>query len=412
MGYKQKGLRFAGASLTAICLLALGAGAAAALTSGASANTPDCTATPGGGNLCVLNPTAANAFVAAGSATMTVARDLVVNSSSAGAASASDGSSVSAAAIGGPGGFSTSNGGSFSPTPVHIAAQPDPFAGATVAHGSCSGGSALTVLSGSQSANAGTYSTLGAGGTGTLNLNPGVYTITTSFGNTSGGTITGTGVTLYFCAGAGLSLGGTSSTTLSSPTGSSGFVIFFDPTSTGSFTTDAIKGQLVGAVYAKSASLQLHNLSVEGDVVADTVNNHSGGVVTITSGPTPPPPTTTTTTTTKTTTTTATTTTATTTTTPTTTTTATTTTTPTTTTTATTTTTPTPTPTTTTAPFIPPAVTTTTAKKKPPVKKLLAAKKVVHKKAVKKPVQKKAVKHVTKKAKVAVPVVKAAHFTG
>jgi hypothetical protein len=37
---------------------------------------------------------------------------------------------------------------------------------------------------------------------------------------------------------------------------------------------------------------------------------------------------------------------------------------------------------------------------------------VVHHKTVKKVVHKKAVKHVTKKAKAARPVVKAAHFTG
>jgi hypothetical protein len=41
-----------------------------------------------------------------------------------------------------------------------------------------------------------------------------------------------------------------------------------------------------------------------------------------------------------------------------------------------------------------------------------AVKKVVHHKAVKKVVHHKAVKHVTKKAKPARPVVKAAHFTG
>ena len=48
--------------------------------------------------------------------------------------------------------------------------------------------------------------------------------------------------------------------------------------------------RLVGAIYAKSADLSLHNLSVEGDVVANTVTVHSGGVVTITSAPPPPPP--------------------------------------------------------------------------------------------------------------------------
>jgi hypothetical protein len=57
-------------------------------------------------------------------------------------------------------------------------------------------------------------------------------------------------------------------------------------------------------------------------------------------------------------------------------------------------------------------VTTHPATKAP---KVLAAHKVLHHKAVKKVVHHKAVKHVkhvTKKAKAARPVVKAAHFTG
>ena len=143
------------------------------------------------------------------------------------------------------------------------------------------GGSDLTVNSGTQSATAGTYGTLAAGGTGTLNLGPGVYTITTSFTNQSIGTINGTGVTIYLCPGAGLNLGGSSSTTLSSPTGSSGFVIFDD--SAGPFNTVGVTTNLVGAIYARLADLNLQNLDVQGDVVAHTVSIQSQGVVRITS---------------------------------------------------------------------------------------------------------------------------------
>ena len=49
------------------------------------------------------------------------------------------------------------------------------------------GGDSLSVTSGSQSASAGTYATLGAGGAGTLDLGPGVYTITGTFENTAAG---------------------------------------------------------------------------------------------------------------------------------------------------------------------------------------------------------------------------------
>src|SRR5438105_7020937 len=237
-------------------LLAVGAGAASATTLRATAGAPDCGGGSGSGNLCVLAATASKALDVAGTSSLTVAGDIVVNSSSATAANASDASKVSAAAIGGPGGFTVSNGGSFSPSPVSAPAQTDPYAGASVAHDACTGGSSLSVLSGSQAANPGTYASLGAGGTGTLTLNPGVYAITGSFANTSGGTITGTDVTLYFCPGSGMSLSGSSTTNLSAPGGSHGFVIFSDTANTGSFPTGAVTASLARVGYGKSGSLQ------------------------------------------------------------------------------------------------------------------------------------------------------------
>src|SRR5205085_10515359 len=125
------------------------------------------------------------------------------------------------------------------------------------------------------------------GGAATLNLAPGVYTVTGSFANSSGGTITGTGVTIYLCPGATFDLSGSSSTTLSAPGGMSGFVIFDD--STGSFHTIAVEANLVGRVYAPHAALTLQNLSVQGDVVANSILVHSVGIVTIT-GTTPTTP--------------------------------------------------------------------------------------------------------------------------
>src|ERR1700674_554689 len=44
---------------------------------------PDCTPTASGGNLCVLNASTSNALVVSGGASLSLARDLVVNSSSA-----------------------------------------------------------------------------------------------------------------------------------------------------------------------------------------------------------------------------------------------------------------------------------------------------------------------------------------
>src|SRR5579862_6699493 len=291
-------------SLSALAVVTLAGGTAGATSTSSG---PNCTPS-GGGNVCVLDPTGSDALAVTGTSSLAVDRDIVVDSSAAEAAIASDSSTVTAAAIGGPGGFNTSNGGSFTPTPVTIAAQPDPFAGSSVSHGDCSTpGSSLGVSSGTMAATPGNYSSLSASSTGTLQLDPGVYTITGSFGNSGGGTITGTGVTLYFCPGADFSLLGSSSTTLSAPGGNNGFLIFFDPTNTGSFSTGTVTTNLVGNIYAKSATLQLHNLTVQGDIVADDISIQSGGAVKVTQG-TPPTSTTTTTTTTTATTTTTTTT--------------------------------------------------------------------------------------------------------
>jgi hypothetical protein len=278
MGSTHTRLRFV-KRLAALTLASIGAVAAVFVFVGAAgaAGSPDCAPSAGGGNLCVLDPSASNALLVQDSSSLSVARSLVVDSSSATAAATSNGGSVSAAAIGGPGGFS----GSFSPVPVAVAAQPDPFAGSTVAHATCSGGASLTVSSGTQSAAAGTYSTLGASSGGTLDLGPGVYTITGAFSNT--GTVEGTGVTIYLCPGASVFLAGSSSTTLSSPSGPTGFVIFSD--SDAQFSTFGVTTNLVGAVYARLATASLLNLNVQGDVVFKTLLVHSGGVVTITAAP-------------------------------------------------------------------------------------------------------------------------------
>ncbi len=375
---KKAVLALAALSLSALAVITLAGESAGA---SATVSGPNCTPS-GGGNVCVLSPSATDALSVTGQSSLTADRDIVVDSSASEAAVSSGGSTVKADAIGGPGGFV----GSFSPTPVSASAQPDPYAGSSVSHGACSGGSSLTVTGGTQAATAGTYSSLGAGNGGKLSLDPGVYTITGSFSNAGDGQITGAGVTLYFCPGASFSLSGTSSTSLSAPGGNNDFVVFFD--GTGSFSTGGVDTNLVGTIYAKSAGLQLHNLTVTGDLVANTISVESGSTVTVKQGPTPPPTTTTTTTTTRTTTT--------------------------------TTTTPTPTPTPTTTPALTPSITPATItqssapqikpKVKPRKPKVLAKRKVLTPKHVKKVVHH--VKKVTKKAKPTKPVSKPAAFTG
>ena len=63
-----------------------------------------------------------------------------------------------------------------------------------------------------------------------MHLNPGVYTITGDFSVSGGATVTGTGVTLYFCSAAFYSIATTNSRVTLSATGGPGspFVFFFD----------------------------------------------------------------------------------------------------------------------------------------------------------------------------------------
>jgi hypothetical protein len=211
-----------------------------------------------------------------------------VDSSSGAAAQLKGASTVTAGAIGGPGGFVAIGGSSFTPTPVAVAAQADPYAASPEPPHSCSGGSSLLATS-AKTASPGTYTSLGAMTGGSLTLLPGNYTITQQFTNMGNGVVTGTGVTLYFCPGAGIALTGSSSTTLSAPGGSSGFVIFFDRTNTAQITTVNVTTNITGVIYAKSGAVAVINLTVSGDVVADTFRIRSGGVVTITGGPPVPP---------------------------------------------------------------------------------------------------------------------------
>ena len=283
-GTKRKG--FLAVTMLIAISAAVIAGGASARTTKALISGPNCTA---GGNLCVLSPSASNALAVSGGSSLTVSKSVVVNSSASQAALLTNGSKVVAGAIGGPGGFLAMGGSSFSPAPVNVPAQPDPYAASAEPPHNCSGGSSLLAMSPGQTASPGTYSQLGAMIGGTLTLAPGNYTITSSFSNAGNGVITGTGVTLYFCPGAGVTLSGTSSTTLSAPGGSSGFVIFFDRTDTAGFTTFNVTANFTGIIYAKSASMTMGNLNVNGDVAANTVLIHSAGTVVIT--PPPPPPT-------------------------------------------------------------------------------------------------------------------------
>jgi hypothetical protein len=254
----------------------------------ATAASADCTPTSSGGNVCVLNPSRDNALEVSGGSTLSVSRDLVVDSSSRQAANASGASRVTAATIGGPGGFVASGGATYSPTPVQEPAQPDPFAGVAEPAHSCSGGRTLDA-NGTTTASPGTYSTLRASGSGMLTLQPGVYSITQMFENSGTATISGSGVTIYLCNGASFHLSGGSTTNISAPGGASGFVIFADRASTAQIATDNVNATLTGRVYAKLAPLLVQRLTVNGDIVVDILNVHSGGTLSVGGGTTTTP---------------------------------------------------------------------------------------------------------------------------
>ena len=283
---------------------------------------PNCTPTLGGGNLCVLNPTAGLAFNATGNSPVTVANNIFWNSSASNAAQASSsGSRVTARAIGGVGGFTTSGGGTFTPTPqTGLAAETDPFANApepppaapytTQAEACAAPGRTLTATgSGTTTASPGTYSVLGAKDTATLNLQPGVYTIRGYLKIEGSGTLIGRDVTLYFCSSAGVGVNGgrafdvsTSRTvTLSAPGGPTDFAVFFArnaaPVSAAIYFA-AGQIEITGRVYAASGSLDVAartqfdstrpaGMNVTGDVVVNTALIRSGGILNVRAIPTP-----------------------------------------------------------------------------------------------------------------------------
>ena len=80
--------------------------------------------------LCLLNPTAAGSLRADGSTRVNASGgDVFVNSNACPAATLSGSARVSAAYIGGPGGFTRTGSGSYSPTPKLSAPSVDPLAG-------------------------------------------------------------------------------------------------------------------------------------------------------------------------------------------------------------------------------------------------------------------------------------------
>src|SRR5262249_15490283 len=149
----------------------------------------------------VLNPSASGALSMSGGASINVGGAVVVDSSSSSAITLTGSGQVQASVIEVVGGIGHSSSTSFIPGVVHLTSPlPDPFAGlgGPSTAGVTNYGAFSLGGSSSQTINPGIYTSIRVSNNAILTMNPGVYIIEGGgFTVTSGGSVTGTGVTIY-----------------------------------------------------------------------------------------------------------------------------------------------------------------------------------------------------------------------
>ncbi len=234
--------------------------------------------------VCVLSSTASPSLNMSNNAKLAVAGNVVVSSSANPAADVEGSANVTAAAIGVVGVARSGNAGTYNPTPLVSTGAVNPFAsstapttsGGTVANGVANGGSVTL--------SPGTYTSLGAQNGARLTLNPGVYVVTSSFFNTGGSTITGSGVTIVLQGTATVSLSNGTSTTLTNA--SNGFVLYYASGAAGSLTVSGSSAvNLTGAIYAPQSAANIQsNLDLTGPLVVNTLTIGSGAGVDVLAG--------------------------------------------------------------------------------------------------------------------------------
>lgn len=165
------------------------------------------------------------------------------------------------------------NGGSVSSLSTGCATASDPFAGAlpSVSVGSCTVSNQN--YSGANTLSPGTYcGNFNFNGTGSLNLNPGLYVFSNAHWNlNSGWTISGGGVTFYFAdSNSYIQINGGAIMNVSAPTsGTYANILMFEPTglAKSSYTINGTTGhQLNGLIYQPSRNLTFNaqsNLATE-----------------------------------------------------------------------------------------------------------------------------------------------------
>jgi hypothetical protein len=253
--------------------------------------------------VCVLNPTASAAVNLSGNGGMTVNGAVDVNSSSSSALSASGQVTLNASSIGVVGGTNITKGAKVSPKPVTITPVSDPFAAVPTPSLSGTVQPPVSLGSGTMSITPGIYSSITVSG-GTLTLQPGTYVVTQSV-SVTGGTLTGSGVTIYLacgtsstaqaCAsgqsGATFSVSGQGTYVLSAPTSGTfkGLTIFADRNNTSALTLSAQAGDgLTGAIYEKSGALNLSgnaSITIQARIVVGTLTLSGNASITVN----PPP---------------------------------------------------------------------------------------------------------------------------
>lgn len=156
------------------------------------------------------------------------------------------------------------NGGTHASLTKSCTTASDPFAGTlpTPASSSCTS-SGANYNGGNVTLSPGVYCYgINFNGTTNLTLNPGVYVIKSGNWNFNGGTIVGTGVTIYFADTSYIQFNGTSSLNLTAPTsGTYSGLLMYEATglAKSSFTINATNGATIaGLIYLPSRNLTLN----------------------------------------------------------------------------------------------------------------------------------------------------------
>lgn len=241
--------------------ITVNATAAAVSSSSSSSTTKVC--------ILVLDPTASQALLVNSNVTLNSTNcETDVASTGSPAAIFNSGDVFNIAKICVKGTNTIQNGGAVSKLSTGCTTASDPFAGAlpSVSVGSCTVSNQN--YSGTNTLSPGTYcGNFNFNGTGTLNLNAGLYKFSNAHWNlNSGWTINGTGVTFYFAdSNSYIQINGGASMNVSAPTtGTYANILMYEPTglTSSSYTINGSNGhQLNGLIYQPSRNITFNSQS-------------------------------------------------------------------------------------------------------------------------------------------------------